>query len=97
MEGQIALGVLGLLVLLDVLALRWGADSREGFGGRAAGPRRSRRAPLAGVVASVVVRADAAGRTAIGFAGAALVAVGTRLQRLALGSVDSADLEPAAW
>src|SRR5215208_2132722 len=31
MEGPIAVSLLALLVLLDVLALRWGADSREGF------------------------------------------------------------------
>jgi hypothetical protein len=39
MEGQIALGVVALLVVLDVLdvldvlALRWGAESREGSAG----------------------------------------------------------------
>jgi hypothetical protein len=47
--------------------------------------------------AVVATRADGAARGAVGLAGLALVAMGTRLQRVALGSVDPCDLEPAAW
>ncbi|HEU5315696.1 MAG TPA: hypothetical protein VFX49_06265 [Chloroflexota bacterium] len=142
MEGPIAIGVVALLVLLDVLALRWGADSRDGFGPRgtagtqggrlpmtfdpffaelrgrqhqeellaeaarerlvlqARGQRGGRGVAVRVLVARLVVRAvagvDAALRAAVGLAGAALVATGTRLQRLALGQVEPTDLEPAA-
>jgi len=31
MEAQVALALVALFVLLDLAALRWGADSRDGF------------------------------------------------------------------
>ena len=31
MEAPVAISLLALLVLLDVAALRWGRDSRDGF------------------------------------------------------------------
>ena len=34
--------VLVALIILDVLAFRFGADSRDGFGRRAGGPREGR-------------------------------------------------------